>query len=89
MNRPTNSLERRRSLLATLYFEPACTARVRQLVLQMELVHNLALSSDLVRADLCWLQEVGLVQLKGDTGQLTERGCDVAQSRASFPGAGG
>jgi hypothetical protein len=89
MHRPTDPLARRRSLLATLYFEPACTARVRQLVLQMELVHNLAVSGDLVRADLCWLQEVGLVQLNGDTAQLTERGSDTAQGRASFAGLAG
>lgn len=89
MHRPTDPLARRRSLLATLYFEPASSARVRQLVQQMELVHNLAVSGDLVRADLQWLQELGLVQFKDDGAQLTERGHDTAQGRAAFPGAGG
>lgn len=88
MHRPTDPLARRRSLLATLYFEPASSARVRHLVQQMELVHNLAVSGDLVRADLCWLQEVGLVQCQDDAAQLTERGRDTAQGRASFPGVG-
>lgn len=89
MYRPTDPLARRRSLLATLYFEPASSARVRHLVLQMERVHNLAVSGDLVRADLQWLQELGLVQFKDDTAQLSERGSDVAQGRASFLGLGG
>lgn len=77
---------RRHSLLATLYFEPHGSARVSTLVRQMELVHNLAVSADLVRADLMWLEEMGLVRSKDDSAQVTERGRDVAQARAQFPG---
>lgn len=77
---------RRHSLLATLYFEPAGSARVGVLVRQMELVHNLAISADLMRADLMWLDEIGLVRFKDDSAQVTERGRDVAQGRAQFPG---
>lgn len=80
---------RRHSLLATLYFEPASTARVGTLVRQLEVVHNLVASSDLVRADLMWLQEVELVRLKDDTASLTERGRDVAVGRAAFPALAG
>lgn len=77
---------RRHSLLATLYFEPAGSARVSVLVRQMELVHNLAVSADLVRADLIWLAEMSLVRSRDDSAQITERGRDVAQARAPFPG---
>ncbi|MDP3926171.1 MAG: hypothetical protein U1E02_28150 [Hydrogenophaga sp.] len=77
---------RRHSLLATLYFETASTARVGALVRQMEVVHNIVASTDLVRADLMWLQEVELVRLKDDVASLTERGRDVATGRAVFPG---
>jgi hypothetical protein len=80
---------RRHSLLATLYFEPASTARVGALVRQMEVVHNIVASSDLVRADLMWLQEVELARVKDDTATLTERGRDVAVGRAAFPGMPG
>ena len=83
-HRSVSAAHRRHSLLATLYFESASTARVGQLVRQMELVHNLAVSTDLVRSDLRWLQEMELVQLKDDTAQLSERGRDVAQGRAAF-----
>lgn len=88
MTQPT-SAHRRHSLLATLYFEPASTARVSALVRQMERVHNLVVSSDLVRTDLLWLQEMELARLRDDTATLTERGRDVAVGRATFPGLGG
>lgn len=86
MSRPITPAHRRASLLATLYFEPAGTARAGVLVSQMELVHGLAVSADLVRADLAWLDEIGLVRYKDDAAQVTERGRDVAQGRAQFPG---
>ena len=86
MSRPIAPFHRRASLLATLYFEPAGTARVGVLVRQMELVHGLVVSADLVRADLSWLGEMELVRYKDDSAQVTERGRDVAQGRAEFPG---
>lgn len=85
MANPPKPAHRRHSLLASLYFETNSTARVRTLVRQMDLVHNVAVSTDLVRADLMWLQEVGLVRLKDDTAMLTERGSDVATGFAEFP----
>ena len=87
MSRPIPPAHRRSSLLATLYFEPNGTARVGVLVRQLELVHGLVASADLVRADLAWLDEIGLVRYKDDAAQVTERGRDVAQGRAEFPGA--
>ena len=86
MSRDISPAHRRASLLATLYFEPAGAARVIQLVRQLELVHGLVVSADLVRADLTWLAEMELVQVKDDLARLTERGRDVATGRAKFPG---
>ncbi len=85
MNPANHAARRRHSLLATLYFEPAASARVGALVRQMELVHNLAVSADLVRADLMWLEEIGLVRYHDDAAQVSERGRDVATGRAEFP----
>lgn len=82
---PSPTAKRRHSLLASLYFEAASAARVRTLVRQMDVVHNIAASSDLVRADLMWLQEMELVRLKDDLATLTERGRDVATGFAEFP----
>jgi hypothetical protein len=86
MTRIATPAHRRHSLLATLYFEPASTASVLALVRQMALCHSLAVSSDLVRADLMWLDEMGLLRYRDDMAQLSERGRDVAQARAEFPG---
>ena len=84
---PSHTAKRRHSLLASLYFEPASTARVRTLVQQLDVVHNVVASADLVRADLMWLQEMELVRLKDDLATLTERGRDVATGLAQFPAA--
>lgn len=78
---------RRRSLLATLMFASAGTATVRELVREMELVHNLPVSGDLVRGDLTWLHEQGLARYgMDDAAQITERGRDVARRTAPWPG---
>ena len=77
---------RRRSLLATLFFAAGSSATVRELVREMELVHNTATSGDQVRGDLTWLQEQGFVRLLQDTAQITERGRDVARHAAPWPG---
>lgn len=77
---------RRRSLLASLLFAPAATLTVRDLVRELELVHNTAASADLVRGDLAWLKEQELVQYAADTAQITERGRDVARGAAPWPG---
>ena len=75
---------RRNSLLTTLAFEPAST--VARLRTEMETVHGLACSADLIRAHLGWLSEMGLVKWNGEIAQCTERGKDVAALRAKFPG---
>ncbi len=47
-------------------------------------------SHDRLRAELCWLEEQGLVRLSGVSGltiaKLTNRGEDVALGRAHIPG---
>ena len=77
---------RRRSLLATLFFAQGSTATVRELVREMEQVHNIATSTDQVRGDLTWLREQDLLQFQHDTAQITERGRDVARNAAAWPG---
>lgn len=76
--------KRRSAVLATVSFDPLTT--VTQLRIDLETVHGIAASADLLRADLGWLQEMGLVRFDGHAAQCTERGKDVAQLRAKFPG---
>lgn len=75
---------RRRSLLATLNFHPCSTAPT--LRRELEGVHGIVASADLVRADLTWLAEMGLALWNGEEAQITERGRDVAALRAKWPG---
>ena len=75
---------RRSSLLATLAFSQP--ARVRELVREMESIHGVVVSTDLVRVDLAWLAEMGLVRVTDDTAICTERGLDMARRRAKLPG---
>ena len=75
---------RRNSLLATLAFSQP--ARVRELVREMESIHGVVVSTDLVRVDLAWLAEMGLVRVTDDTAICTERGLDIARRRAKLPG---
>ena len=77
---------RRSAALATASFDPLTT--VTKLRSELETVHGIAASADLLRADLDWLQEMGLVRFDGHAVQCTERGKDVAQLRAKFPGWG-
>jgi hypothetical protein len=86
MSRAITPAHRRHSLLLTLYQCDNSCARVSELVREMELIHSLAVSSDLVRADLMWLDEMGLLRYKDDNAQLIERGRDVVFKRAEFPG---
>ena len=76
--------KRRTAILATLSFDPVAT--VRTLRSELETVHGIAASADLIRSDLDWLAEMGLVRVDGDAAQCTERGMDVARLRARLPG---
>lgn len=76
--------KRRSAILATLSFDPVAT--VRTLRGELETVHGIAASADLIRADLDWLAEMGLARRDDDAARITERGMDVARLRAKFPG---
>lgn len=81
--------DRRLVLLRLLAEMPTYTANSS--VLTMALAsYGHAVTRDLVRTDLHWLQEQGLV-IVGDLGPMlvataTERGQDVASGRAIVPG---
>jgi hypothetical protein len=77
---------RRSSVLASTFFATMGQTTVRDLQRELETVHNIAVSRDAVRADLSWLQEVGLLRMLDDTAQITERGRDVARGTAPWPG---
>ena len=77
---------RRSSVLASIFFAAMGQTTVRDLQRELETVHNIAASRDAVRADLTWLQDVGLVRVLDDTAQITERGRDVARNTAPWPG---
>lgn len=77
-------IARRKALLATLYFWTLATPlKLRE---ELESVHGIVSSLDLIRADLDWLAELGLVRWNGEAAQCSERGRDVAALRAKFPG---
>lgn len=85
---PKSPNDRRKSLLVTLTYADHGAATVREMRREMELVHNLAVSADLVRGDFAWLAEQGLVRYRPqhDSAQVTERGQDVARGAAVWPG---
>jgi ribosomal protein S19E (S16A) len=83
MNRERDT-KRRKSILTTLAVDGACT--MLALRRELESAHFIAASGDVIRADLDWLTELGLIQWNGELAQCTERGRDVAAQRAKFPG---
>lgn len=82
----TNAVDKKRrtSLLVSLYFDPLTSATA--LAEELETVHGITASADLIRADLTWLSEMGLARFDGRVASVTERGKDVARNRAPFPG---
>lgn len=81
--------DRRLSILLLLENAPAYTGN--EALLQAALPDfGHAASADLVRADLAWLGEQGLVTTRDTAGlvvaTLTERGGDVAAGRVAHPG---
>jgi hypothetical protein len=75
---------RRKSLLSTIAFFTTMT--VLEMRKEMEMTHGIAASADLIRADIGWLEEMGLIRWNGEIAQCTERGRDVGENRAKFPG---
>lgn len=78
--------DRRRAILAALSLASAYTLPHRSLRAQVEAI-GYALSLDLLRAEIAWLSEIGLVdQLELDHARLTDRGLDIVLGRAKVPG---
>lgn len=78
---------RRRSLLASIALADVGTATLGYLVREMDMVHNLPVSRDLVHAEMIWLHEMGLIRYGVDNlAQITERGRDVVRQAAPWPG---
>ncbi len=77
---------RRRAILALLFFAPGQTLTARKLRDELEAVHGQVVTVDKVRADLLWLADVGMLQAAGDVATVTERGKEVVQDRAVMPG---
>lgn len=78
--------KRATSLLATLLFRNG-TCNPRDLRKDMEQVHGIVATLDRVRADLAWLDDVGLVEFKSDIdiAMLNEEGRDVVAGRRKMP----
>ncbi|SDI53154.1 hypothetical protein [Propionivibrio dicarboxylicus] len=76
-------LKRRSSLLMSISFGVSTVLALRK---DIEMTHFIVASADLVRADIDWLVEMGLIQWSGEVARCTERGHDVVAKRAKFPG---
>lgn len=74
------------SLLASLLFRNG-TCNARDLRKDMEQMHGIVATLDRVRADLAWLDDVGLVEFKSDIdiAMLNEEGRDVVAGRRKMP----
>ena len=77
---------RRQCVLASIYFAPGSTCSVLYLRRELPALAGIDASADQIRGDLSWLQELGFVSVRGDVGQITERGADVARGAAPWPG---
>ena len=83
--------ERRLALLKLMRQCPAQSANSKVLLAGV-LLHGHAVSSDRMRVDLAWLEEMELVHLREHEGSLvvtlTERGDEVAAGVVRVPGVG-
>jgi DeoR/GlpR family transcriptional regulator of sugar metabolism len=80
--------DRRLAIVRLLEEQPSANDGVLQSLLEM-LGH--AVSRDVVRSDLAWLDEQGLVSVEVVMGRvhvatITDRGVDVAKGRSVVPG---
>jgi hypothetical protein len=82
--------DRRLSILLVLSESPSYTANVFLVQSAVGSIYGHNVSLDVLRTDLAWLDEQGLVSVKttGDVSvaTLTHRGVDVAAGRAVQPG---
>lgn len=78
--------KRANSLLATLLVRGG-TYNARDLRKDMESVHGIVVTLDRVRADLTWLEDVGLIEYyrEDEIAMLNEEGRDVVAGRRRMP----
>lgn len=79
-------LNRRRAVLALLFFASGQTQPVRALKQDLDATHGLVATMDQVRADLIWLAQLGMVQTAQDVATITEAGRDVITGASKLPG---
>lgn len=79
-------LNRRRAVLALLFFAPGQTQPVRSLKQDLDVTHGLVATMDQVRADLNWLAQLGMVQTANDVATITEAGREVITGASKLPG---
>ncbi|EGK71991.1 hypothetical protein METUNv1_01769 [Methyloversatilis universalis FAM5] len=77
--------DRRRAMLAALLVAPGYRLPLRAVRQAVESL-GYVVSLDLVRTDLAWLAEQGLVEQADDVVTLTDRGNDVVMGRVAQPG---
>lgn len=78
--------DRRRAILAALSIATGYALPYRNMRAQVEAI-GYTISLDLLRADIAWLSEMGLVDpLELDHVRLTDRGLDIVLGRAQVPG---
>lgn len=76
---------RRNSILAALAVTPGGAMPVRALRDDLEVIHNIAVTTDVIRVDLIWLRDTGYIQLVDDLARITEAGRDVVLQRSELP----
>lgn len=79
-------LNRRRAVLALLFFAPGQTQPARALKQDLDVTHGLVATLDQVRADLNWLASLGMVQTASDVATITETGREVITGASKLPG---
>lgn len=77
--------DRRRAMLAVLLVAPGFRLPLRAVRQGVEAL-GYVVSLDLVRTDLAWLAEQGLVEQADEVVTLLERGNDVVMGRVAQPG---
>lgn len=81
-------LNRRRAVLALLFFAPGQTQPVRSLRQDLDVTHGIVATLDQVRADLNWLGQISMVQFANDVATITEAGREVITGASKLPGEG-
>ena len=79
-------LNRRRAVLALLFFAAGQTQPVRTLKQDLYVTHGINATMDQVRADLNWLASLGMVNTANDVATITEAGREVITGASKLPG---